>query len=163
MAITPSDILYHLTGGAANTDPNLSLGGGISNTQVGVALHNIFDRVSPEEALAGDTEYRAIDVKNAHLSETAFDTFIWISQETVSPGTTIALAYDATGTQNIADESTPPAGLVFSTPLSKVTGIALGNIAPLGTRRIWLRRTVTSNTAVANDSGSLTVGCSTGL
>lgn len=162
MAITAADLLFFLTGGGANTDPNASLGGGISNTQVPGTIHNIFDRVTPEEAQAGDTEYRAIDIKNNHLSESAVDTFVWISQETVSPGTTVALAYDATGTQSIANESTPPTGVAFSTPTSKLTGINLGTIAPGATRRLWLRRTVTAGAAVANDSGSLTVGASTG-
>lgn len=163
MAIVPADILFFLTGGGANADPNASLGGGISNTQVPAGLHNIFDRVSPEEALAGDTEYRAIDVKNSNVTDTAFDAFLWISQETVSDDTSVSLAYDATGTQVIANESTPPVGVAFTTPISKLTGINLGNIAPLQTRRIWLRRTVTAGAEVANDSGSLTVGCSTGV
>ena len=163
MAIVPADILYFLTGGAANADPNLSLGGGISNTQCGTAVHQLFDAVSSVEGAAGDTEYRAIDVKNSHGTETLAATVIWISQETVSAFTTVALAYDATGTQSVADESTAPTGLTFTTPLSRATGISLGDIGPGATRRIWLRRTVTALAPVANDSGSLTVGGDSGV
>lgn len=163
MAITPSDLLYFLTGGPANADPNLSLGGVTSNTQVGTSLHSLFDAVSSAEGAAGDTEYRAIDIKNNHGSETLQNAVVWISAETTSPSTTIAIAYDATGTQSVANESTAPTGVAFSAPLSRVAGIALGSMAPGATRRIWVRRTVTAGAAVANDSGSLTVGGDSGV
>ncbi len=55
-----------LTGGAGNTDPNGSLGGVKSTTQLSsTPLNNLFDNVSPGEASAGDVEYRAIDIYNA--------------------------------------------------------------------------------------------------
>ncbi|NKE69900.1 hypothetical protein [Candidatus Manganitrophus noduliformans] len=162
MAITPSDLLYFLTGGAANADPNLSLGGVTSNTQVGTSLHSLFDAVSSAEGAAGDTEYRAIDIKNNHGSETMVAAGVYISQETVSVHTTVALAYDSTGTQSVVNESTAPTAVTFSTPLTKPAGIALGNIAPGATRRIWVRRTVTAGAVPANDSGSLSAYWDTG-
>lgn len=162
MALLSADVLYYLTGGAANTDPNLSLGGVISNTQAGTALHQMFDAVASGEAGAGDTEYRAIDVKNNHGTETMNAAVIYVSAETTSPSTTVALAYDATGTQSVANENTAPTGVTFSTPTTKATGIALGNIAAGQTRRIWLRRTVTAGAAPANDSGSLSCAWDTG-
>lgn len=162
MALLAADVLLFLTGGAANADPNLSLGGVISNTQVSTSIHQLFDAVASGEASSGDTEYRAIDIKNNHGSETMVAAGVYISQETVSANTTVALAYDATGTQSVVNESTAPTGVTFSTPLTKPAGIALGNIAPGATRRIWVRRTVTAGAAPANDSGSLSVFWDTG-
>lgn len=50
-----TDILFYLTGGTGNTDPNASLGGVISTTQVSAtALHNLFHYVSPEAATGGE-------------------------------------------------------------------------------------------------------------
>lgn len=162
MAVSSTDLLLFLTGGAANSDPNASLGGATSNTQAGVTLHDLFDAVTPTEALAGDTEYRAIDVKNNHSTDTLFNAVLWISGSTTSTKTIIALAYDATGTQSVANESTAPSGLTFTSPTSKATGIALGNLAAGATARIWLRRTVTAAAAVlAADAGALTVGGAT--
>lgn len=162
MALLAADVLCFLTGGAANTNPNLSLGGVISNTQVGTAIHQLFDAVASGEAGTGDTEYRAIDVKNNHATETMNSAVVYISAETTSPWTTVALAYDATGTQSVANENTAPTGVTFSTPTTKATGIALGNIGPGQTRRIWERRTVTAGAEPANDSGSLSVAWDTG-
>ncbi|MEO2054684.1 MAG: hypothetical protein ABGX83_05235 [Nitrospira sp.] len=162
MAVSGTDVLYHMTGGAANSDPNLSLGGTISNTQVALTLHDLFDAVSPTEALAGDTEYRAIDVKNNHSTDTLFSAVLWVSGLTTSTSTVIALAFDATGTQSIVNETTAPTGLTFTSPISKATGIALGNIAAAGTKRIWVRRTVTAAAGVLSaDAGALTVGGAT--
>lgn len=163
MAITPADILIFYTGGAANSDPNLSLGGVKSNTQAGTLIHQLFDAVFSEEGAAGDIEYRAVDIVNNHGSETAVNAVIWISQETTSTSTTVALAYDATGTQSIIDEGVAPTDLTFSTPATRLTGIALGNIAPGVARRIWLRWTVTAGAGVAVDVGSLTLGADSGV
>lgn len=162
MAVSASDVLYHLTGGAANSDPDLSLGGTISATQVGTAIHQLFDAVDPTEAQAGDTEYRAIDVKNNHSTDTLFNPTAWISLLTASTKTKIDIAWDSTGTQSVANENTAPTGLTFTAPTSKSTGIVLGNMLPGQTRRIWLRRTVTALASVlASDPGSITVGGAT--
>lgn len=158
MSIISTDIQFYLTGGAANSDPNLSLGGAISATLVGAGLNNLLDDVSPEEASAGDVEYRAINIKNTHATETLTAAVIWITAETTSTDTTIDIAYDATGTQSVANESTAPTGVTFSKPVSKATGISLGNIAASGTKRIWFKRTVTAGAVkLASDLGTIRV------
>ena len=156
MAIVSGDLRFHLTGGASNADPALSLGGVISSVQlVDATLENLFDNVSPADALAGATHYRALSFKNAS-AETAFGAVVFISQETTSADTTVAIAYDATGTQSVVDEDTAPTGLSFSTPLSLAAAIALGDIAAGGVARIWFKRTVAPGAAQASDSGKIT-------
>lgn len=157
MAIIAANLAFYLTGGAANSNPALSLGGVISSVQfTDATLQNLFDNVSPADALTGCVHYRALSFKNAS-AETAYGAAIYISQETSSPDTTVAIAYDATGTQSVVDEDTAPIGLTFSTPLSLSAAIALGDVAASGVRRIWFRRTVSAGAAQAADSGKITV------
>ena len=54
MPVTNTDVKIRLSGGAANSDPLLSLGGAMSSVE---ASTNVLDDVSPDEATAGDTEY----------------------------------------------------------------------------------------------------------
>lgn len=152
-----TDIKLYLSGGTINTDSNLSLGGTISNTQVGTAIHQLFDLVSPDEALNGDIEYRCIWAKNTHVSETFYGAKVFISLETTSVHTTVALAYDSVGTQVVVNENTAPVGLTFSTPLSYATGILLGDMAPNATKMIWLKWTVTAGALKIIDAGQLTI------
>jgi hypothetical protein len=64
MPIVSGDIVYRLSGGAGNSSPDASLGGAKSSTVMGT---NIFDNVSSGEAAAGDVEYRAAVIANAHI------------------------------------------------------------------------------------------------
>lgn len=161
MSIVAGDIKFYLNGGAANADPNASLGGTISATQVSGSLHGLFDAVGSDEASAGDIEYRALDVKNTS-AETANNAVVYISSQTSSADTSIEIAYDSTGTQTIANESTAPTGVTFSAPATKATGISLGSIAAGGTRRIWIKRVVTAGAVkTASDACELTVAVDT--
>lgn len=63
MPIIATDIHYRLSGGAANTDPNASLGGAKSSAAM---PSSIFDDVPSAEATAGSVEYRCIYIHNAH-------------------------------------------------------------------------------------------------
>jgi hypothetical protein len=157
MAIVAGDLKLYLTGGAANADPTLSLGGVISSVQfTDNTLDKLFASVGPAEALAGSVKYRALSFKNTSAL-TAYAASIHISEETTAAGTTVALAYDSTGTQSIVNEDTAPAGLSFTTPLSLATAIALGDVAAAGVARIWFRRTVTAGAAAAADEGKITI------
>lgn len=154
---------FRLTGGAANSDPDLSLGGVSSSTQVSAtALNNIFDDVSAAEALSGDTEYRAIDVYNAG-DATASGVEICMSTITSSTDSDLAFGLEATptgSTTSIANESTAPdltAGTAFAsfTSASKLT---LPDIAAAAYVRLWIRRTIgVGATNTANDSGTIEV------
>ncbi len=157
MAIVAGDLKLFLTGGAANSDPTLSLGGLTSSVQfTDNTLNKLFASVTPAEAAAGSIKYRALTFKNTSAL-TAYAAAIYISQETTSAGTTVALAYDSTGTQDVADEDTAPVGLSFTTPLSLATAIAIGDVTASGVARIWFRRTVSAAAAQAADQGQITI------
>jgi hypothetical protein len=160
MAIIAANLAFYLTGGAGNANPAASLGGVISSTAfTDNTLQNLFANVTPAEALAGSIKYRALSFKNL-AAETAYAAVLYLSQETTSPDTTVAIAFDSVGTQSVANEDTAPTGLSFSTPLSLAAGIALGDVAASGVRRIWFRRTVSAGAAQASDQGKfkITVG-----
>ena len=155
-----TDIKYYLSGGVANTNPNLSLGGAISNTEVSSTLNGLFDVVSPEEASDGDIEYRCIWVKNNNITETLYNAYLYISSETTSIDTSVKLAYDSAGLQTIINENTAPSSpaLTFSAATTKLTGTAIGNLAPGIAKMIWLQWTVTAGASKLNsDAGALVI------
>lgn len=157
MPIATSDLLFRLSGGSSNTDPNLSLGGvmSTSTTVTDNTTHNLFDVVSGSESLPGDTEYRALYLLNNHGSLTAQSTKIYISSNTTASDTSldIALAGEGLNTtiESVANENTAPSGESFSAPSDYANGLSMGNI-PAGQRYgFWLRRTVNAAAGATND------------
>lgn len=160
MAITAADIKFYLSGGAANSDPNASLGGIISTTEIVAAtLNNLFDDVSGDESASGDTEYRGFYVKNEHGSLTWQNVVIWIQTETPSADTSVDLALAGEGVnvtmETIADESTAPVGESFTHITTKGTGLSMSNIAFGEFYGVWIKRIVTAAAAAANNDNAI--------
>jgi len=153
-------LAFQLSGGASNSDPNASLGGTHSSVALsGTAMNNLFDDVSPAEATAGDTEYRAIDVTNTG-DATAVVTKIFMDPDTSSTSTQLDMGIEASplgSTLSIADETTAPAGVTFAnhTSASKLT---LPDIDAAAYCRVWVRRVVSAAAPnTASDSGTINV------
>lgn len=121
MSVQSTDIKFYLTGalsdGGEQADPDASLGGYRSSTEItSGAINNLFDNISSAEASAGDTEYRCICVKNTAL-ETLYNVVAWLYAET-DPDSIQQFSYaievpataDLTDgdAQTIVDESTAP-------------------------------------------------------
>jgi hypothetical protein len=154
MPIASADILYRLSGGAANSSPLTSLGG-VQSTAA-VAGTDILDDVTSAEAAAGRTEYRCVYVRNNHGSLTLYAPFAWLNSNTPNTGTevTIGLGTSAVnGTeQSVANETTAPAGVTFSLAASKGAGLALENLGPGQSRAVWIKRVVTAGApSIASD------------
>lgn len=162
MPIASSEIHYRLSGGGANTDPNASLGGAKSSTQItDNTLNNLWDNVSGDQSAAGLTEYRCIYIHNANTTALTLQSpVIWISALTASADDEVDIAIGSSavnGTeQSIANEATAPSGVTFSRPTSKATGLALGDIPAAQHRAVWIRRTVNAG-AAAFTSNSYTL------
>ena len=159
--IQASDIKVYLSGGADNTDPNASLGGAISNTELtDDTLHNLFAKVSAAEAAAGSVKYRAVYVKNTHGTLTYEAAIAYISSQTTSPDTSAKISVASEGKnatiQTIANEDTAPIGQVFSTADGTPNGLALGDLAAGDYIGLWCERTVNAG-AVAFGSDTLLV------
>lgn len=119
--------------------------------------NNLFDDVTKAEALAGNINYRCIYVKNTHASDTATNVSIWIHQDSLGADT-IAIGADPAGVGDgvstgvattIVNEATPPAGVVFSQPLSEGAAINLGTFTFGTGRAVWIKRDVPVSTLVA--------------
>ncbi len=152
MPIASSDIKFHLSGGAANADPNAALGGAISATLIADAtVANLFDNVSGAESAAGDTEYRCFYVKNNHASLTLQSATLWVQTNTPSPDTSAEIGLGASAINGvepaIANESAAPGGVTFSTANGETNALSIGGIPAGQHKAIWVKRIV--NTAAA--------------
>jgi len=158
MPITTTDIIYRLSGGAANSDPLLSIGGIKSSV---ASSSTIFDDVSSVEASAGDIEYRLVYIHNAHGSLSYQAAAVWIQAQTPSASTDVAIGLAAAGLNGtetaVANENTAPAGVSFSAPSTFGAGLALGTIPAGQHYGVWVRRTVNAGAASASDSFTLRV------
>ena len=130
-----ASLQFRLTGGASNTDPDLSLGGVMSSQQISATpLNNLFDNVEPDEALSGGVEYRAVDIYNSG-DAAAESVELYIDDEPDSSSVSIQVALDST-TQTVANESTAPSGVSFSAP-SAASKLSISNIASGSAQRRW--------------------------
>lgn len=80
--IEDSDIVYVLSGGSANTDPDMSLGGDPSSAPVLSGLNNLFDNVSAANSEVGIEDYRCFYVFNNSLTETLWNANVYIGTQT---------------------------------------------------------------------------------
>lgn len=164
MPIIASDIKFYLSGGAANSDVDASLGGAISSVEITTAtLHNLFDVVSSAETTAGDIEYRCIYAKNTHGSLTLQASTAFVSANTPSGDTSadigLGTAAISATEQTIADESTAPSAVSFSAPATQGAGLSIGDLTPGQFKAIWVRRTINAAaSAYSNDSVTVDVG-----
>ena len=81
MPLSSDEIVFYYTDGATGpSDNTLSLGGTISSSTIssGVA-NNVFDDVTGDESETGDTECRAIAVKNTSSEYDMLNTKVYIS------------------------------------------------------------------------------------
>jgi hypothetical protein len=167
MPIASSDIKIFLSGGSGNTDPNASLGGVKSSTEVtDNTLNNLFDDVSGTESNAGDTEYRCVYVYNNHGTLSMQNTHVYISSNTSSADTTFDIALAGEGVnataETVANENTAPVGESFSAPTTYAGGLDMGTIAAGQRYGLWIRRTVTAGAAADNaDTATIKYDCDT--
>lgn len=156
MVITSGEIIFRLSGGAANSNVNISYGGAKSSTAlVDNTANNLFaDSLGPE-SLAGSIKYRMIYVHNGNASLTMQNTKVYITTNTPSTDTVFDIGLAAAGLNAtetaIANEDTAPASVTFSQPSTYATGISMGNI-PFGQHYgLWFRRTVSANASAFNN------------
>jgi hypothetical protein len=177
-AITAGEILlkYSTTAGAAgnaNTGTaNGSLGKYISTTAwAGGAANDLFDDISGAENAANTVDYRCIFVHNSNTANALQNAVAYISAE-VAGGASIAIGVDPTAASvltsataqalTIANETTAPAGVTFTSPTTAGAGIALGSIPSGQVKAFWIRRTAANSAALSGDGVTITVQGDTG-
>lgn len=103
---TKEEIIWVLSGGRSNRDPDESLGGKPSTTVITDGLNNLFDDVSRSEIRRGNIDYRCFYVKNGS-NETWQNVQIYISSQTEDGAfgyVGVALADDEQQFSVIADD-----------------------------------------------------------
>ena len=177
-AIVAGEIVtrYTTTSGSAGDTTagtaNGSLGKYASTTAwAGGSLNDLFDDISGAENAASTVDYRGIAVLNNNASNVFENPVIYISAETAG-GASIALGVDTTAASakggasaqllTIANETTAPAGVTFSSPTTLGTGLALSNIAVAFVKGIWIRRTAANTSALSADGFTLAIAGDTG-
>jgi len=177
-AIVGSEIVtrYTTTAGSAGDTTAGTAGGSLgkyasTTAWAGGALNDLFDDISGAENAASTVDYRGIAVLNNNASNVFENPVIYISAETAG-GASIALGVDTTAESakggasaqmlTIANETTAPAGVTFSSPTTLGTGLALSNIPVAHVKGIWIRRTAANSAALSADGFTLTVAGDTG-
>lgn len=93
MAVTAEDISIVLSGGINNLDPNLSLGGDPSTTQIRDNLiNNLFSDVTPDQAETGYEDYRCFYIFNDG-DDPIYNVELWIESQ-VDGGASIELGVE---------------------------------------------------------------------
>jgi hypothetical protein len=146
---------YFLTGGAANDDPDASLGGDTSVENLeGVALNNLFDNVIPTDIeLGDDVTYRAFAIKNTGDATAKHVQFFFT--DTTNAESILKAWFDVTDAVEVVDGDTEPVGGVWTQPLIGAK-MELDDLAAGEEHRIWVQRTVdTGATNLNDDLGTL--------
>ena len=135
------------------------LGGAITaNEIVSGELHNVFSKVTSDEALLGKTCYRCIYVKNANLSITLEAAKAYKVGNTPSNTTELEIGLGTallnSSEQVIANELTAPVGIAFSSLTGVGNALSLGNLPAESYKAIWLKLIVAPNATAFNADGA---------
>lgn len=162
MPIVAADIKAKLSGGAANADPNASLGGAMSTTEIDftTTLHNLFDKITGDQASAGHTDYRCLYVENKHATLTWEEVKLWIQVQTPSIHSHVEIALAAAGKNGtaelLADETTAPSGgESFETPTDKPNALDMTNMAPDDFWPIYVKRVIQTGASAYDNDGTV--------
>lgn len=153
MPISQSEIkLFNTTSG---------LGGAITATEaVSNTLHNVFPKVSSDDALTGKTFYKCIYVKNTNSTITLENTKAFIYSNTPSADTSMEIGLGTaninSSEQLIANANTAPIGVSFTALTGLANAVTIGNLAPSAYKAIWLKLIVSPN-AVAYSADGITL------
>ena len=173
MAINAINLKWFYSGGGSNSDPTLSCGGAKSSVGLVVSpsLHNLFDRVTGDEAAAGVTRFRCLYFQNTDTdSDGLMAPVVLYFSALPSNGDTIqmGLAVEGKGVSpvenllTIKNENTAPDMVSFSQPLSKAAGRVLPS-PPYAEGHyigVWFKHIVPPNqvTSVGNTVSWVVVG-----
>lgn len=176
-AIVPGEHLWKFSVAAAagNTTAGTaatSLGDQISTTQwAGGVANDLFDDITGAENAASTVDYRCLFIHNSNASNPLENAVVYLSAET-GGGAAIAVGADPTAASaigsasaqavTVANETTAPAGVTFSSPTSAATGVALGTIPAGQCKAFWVRRTAANTSALSNDGVTLAITGDTG-
>lgn len=165
MPIAAADISMRGSGATGETDPENYLGGVMSTVAGGIivtdVLNNLFNDFTSTEAGVTDDYYRGLYWDNEHATLQYTTPFMWISSQTSSGDTDVALAIadeaKNVAIETIANELQAPVGPTFTAPASKGAGIAVGSLDAGDNRGWWLRYHITAPAGAALDTMTIAI------
>jgi hypothetical protein len=167
MPISAANLKWFYSGGANNSDPSLSIGGAVSSVQLSTTtLHNLFDRVTGDEAEAGMTRYRLLYFKNVDADADGLMAPVVLYFATLPfNGDTIQMGISAQGKNAaataITNEFTAPSGVSFAAPVSKASSTLVLPSPPYVQNEyigVWFKHVVPAlQTASAGNAASWVV------
>jgi hypothetical protein len=175
-AIVAADLSFKFSttaGAAGNSTAGTAAGslGKYCSTTAWADGATLFDDISGAENAASTVDYRCVFLHNTNAANAYQNAVVYIASQ-VSGGADIAIGVDPTASLavgsstaqavTIANETTAPAGVTFSTPATVGAGLALGSIASGFVRGIWIRRTATNSAALSADGFTLATSGDTG-
>lgn len=115
------------------------VGGEVSSVNLSGYLGEVFTHVVvPPEGADGVVQYRKVFIKNAH-SFTSTQTRIWLDAVEHPDQISVALG---TNTDTIADATTEPSSVTWSTPSNYSDGLTIGDMGPGDASGVWIRQTI---------------------
>jgi len=166
MVLQNSDmqIRYSKVGGGTQNDPDDSIGGAMAdNSPVSATINDVFDNVLGQEARDGAINYRILYIRNANATDSMNNVTVWFTQLTTSVEDELSIALMASGKNGTAERLTnedtaPTGGEVFTSPITKGTGIVIGTLAAGDNFAIGIRRVVDSTASgIDSNTGKLIV------
>lgn len=178
-AIIASEIKWHFTttaGSAGNSTANTTVSTFLgkyaaSSLWAGGGTNDVFADISGAENAASQVDYAGFAIENGNGANAAQNSVAYLSSE-VASGASIAIGADTTASSalgsasaqmlTIANRTTAPAGVSFSSPTTAGSGVSLGNIAVAFVKGLWVRRTAANTAALSSDGVTLAVQVDTG-
>jgi len=162
MPILESDLIHRYSGAGTTSDPDSSIGGAINLDPAGVIVsdtdNNDMGDITSTEAADGVVIYRGFFYRNEITSSvlTWTNPVFWIQSQTSSGDTDIDIGI-APELKNLAieilsDELTAPAGVSFTAPATKATGIAILDLEQDEFRGHWLQYSVNAGASSTTDT-----------
>lgn len=178
-AIIASEIKWHFTttaGAAGNSTANTTVGTFLgkyaaSSLWAGGGTNDLFADITGAQNAASQVDYAGLAIENGNAANAAQNSVAYLSSE-VAGGASTAIGADTTAASalgsataqlvTIANNTTAPAGVTFTSPTTAGTGIALGSIPVANVKGLWVRRTAANTAALSGDGVTLAVQVDTG-
>jgi hypothetical protein len=162
MPIALIDVDIRLSGGAANSNVNASIGGIMSSVLlVNDVLNNLFEDVPGSESLPGEEKYRLVYIQNDHGSLTMKNVRVYVQSDSTAPTEEMDIGLAAAGLNAtetaIADQFTAPAGVSFTHPTTNAAGLAPANIPSGQKYGVWIRETINPASTAKDNSTTIIV------
>lgn len=178
-AIVAGEIVWRFTttaGAAGDTTVNTTVGTFLgkyaaTSAWAGSVLNDLFPDITGAQNAANQVDYAGLAFLNNNAANTAQNSVLYLSAETAG-GASIAVGADTTAASakgsataqllTIANNTTAPAGVTFSSPTTAGTGVSLGNVPVANVKGLWVRRTAANSAALSGDGVTLAIQVDTG-